>query len=257
MLPLESLDAVQHSVQMVFFTGEVDKFPRQDSSIGTHDAAHRIGVESKVYCTNASFGGRGIGEQDLLLESKAQIVFAIVLLQRGRRRLGVAPSLLDVLHIRGAEPHLHPHPVAAAEQLQVSAIRGVPGAIHFLIVEHGHGVSLQRKVGFSALLPGLSPISVVGMIAAHCTKCRLNCSPAQITGHFEKPNVEIVLCSIILRAMHQFLRKVEPFLCALDSRKRSPLALIHFQKEGECGVVDIHSLLKSFAVCLKHLDLVA
>ncbi len=86
MLPLESLDAVQHSVQMVFFTGEVDKFPRQDSSIGTHDAAHRIGVESKVYCTNASFGGRGIGEQDLLLESKAQIVFAIVLLQRGRRQ---------------------------------------------------------------------------------------------------------------------------------------------------------------------------
>ena len=44
MFPLVTSDAVKHVPQMVFFTGEVDKLPCQNSSIGGHDTANRIGV---------------------------------------------------------------------------------------------------------------------------------------------------------------------------------------------------------------------
>ena len=52
MFPLVSLDSVEYMVQMVFFTGEIDKFPCQDSSIRCHDTANCIRVKSKVNGAN-------------------------------------------------------------------------------------------------------------------------------------------------------------------------------------------------------------
>ena len=70
-LPLLTLDTVKHMIQMVFFTRKIDKFSCKDSSIGSHDAAHSVSIEAKVYSADTPILNFSIGEFYLFLEGKA------------------------------------------------------------------------------------------------------------------------------------------------------------------------------------------
>ena len=57
---LLTLNSVQYMIQMVFFSSEVDKLSLEDSSICSHDAAHSIRVNAKVYRTDTLILYRGV-----------------------------------------------------------------------------------------------------------------------------------------------------------------------------------------------------
>ena len=48
MFSLKTADSAKYMIQMVFITGEIDKFPSQDSAICTHNAADRIRIDSQI-----------------------------------------------------------------------------------------------------------------------------------------------------------------------------------------------------------------
>ena len=46
MFSVKTADSAEYMIQMVFITGEIDKFPSQDRAICPHDAADRIRIDS-------------------------------------------------------------------------------------------------------------------------------------------------------------------------------------------------------------------
>ena len=71
MFSLLTLNTVEHMIQMVFFTCKIDKFSCNDSSISSHDATHRVSIETKVYSADTPILNFSIGEFYLFLEGEA------------------------------------------------------------------------------------------------------------------------------------------------------------------------------------------
>ena len=70
-LPLAPPCAAKLRVHPVFFTREVDELPGEDSSIGTHDAAHGIRIDAKVNRENELFFNGLILKGNVFFKGKA------------------------------------------------------------------------------------------------------------------------------------------------------------------------------------------
>ena len=92
MFSLPTLNSVQYVIQMVFITRKVDKLSLEDSSIGSHDTAHSIGIESKVHGTDALVNQVRIPDMTVLLTAPPGIIT-----QRIRGRNATDPDLTKVL----------------------------------------------------------------------------------------------------------------------------------------------------------------
>ena len=55
MFPLESADPSQCAVHPVFFTGMIDEFSPQDSSVCPHDGTDRIGIDPQIHTADDLF----------------------------------------------------------------------------------------------------------------------------------------------------------------------------------------------------------
>lgn len=255
MFPLVASDAVKHMPQVVFFTGEVDKLPCQDSSIRCHDTAYCIRVKAKVNSTNALFRNFCIRKGNLFRKGKAQIVFPAPLFQCRSRWLTVLPVALEIPNIRSAQSDLYPNPVVTIVEFQICGIRVFGNAIHFFVIESRHSKPFYLKFGFFTLLAALLPVVVVRVVAADTAKSLLNCSSAQIGGHLVKMNIKIIFGNVVFCPMHKMFCCIEPCFCLLDGRKSFPLGIKNSSQKRECVPVQSNRISED-AVFTKNLNFV-
>ena len=100
MFSLPTLNSVQYMIQMVFITRKVDKLSLEDSSIGSHDTAHSIGIESKVHGTDALVLYRCIRKRLLLLKCEAQVPTIIPSFEYRSACLNMRPVPFKVAEVR-------------------------------------------------------------------------------------------------------------------------------------------------------------
>ena len=98
-LPLASACAAKLRIHPVFFTREVYELPGEDSSVGTHNAAHGICIDAEVNSKDGLLLNRLLLKEDYLFIGEAEGIAMIPFHQSGSGSIGTGPVLADEIGI--------------------------------------------------------------------------------------------------------------------------------------------------------------
>ena len=157
-LPLEFSDPSQCTVHPVFFTGEIDEFSSQDSSVWPHNSTDRIGIDPQIHTADYLIFYRCFCKCYFLRIRKTQEIFTVLFLQCWGRCLFPIPVLPEIFHICMQKPHRKPFPVMAVIQFQLCLIFSrFPFPVHHSAVKNWHGMVFIHKPGLSGSFPFFFP----------------------------------------------------------------------------------------------------
>lgn len=226
MFPQEAFDTVQHMVQMVFFTRQIDKFPSEDSSIWSYDAAYRVTIKAKVNSTDAPAGCRRIRQLDLFLKSEPEVIYPVTFFQHGSIGRNMGPILFKVFDVGGKNIHSDPYPVPVHKQFE-----------HDLVLVAG----LQKHIAFSAGFP----VGIVGTVAAHAADCLIDGNSPQIAGEFIKFSVKNILGKPVPGRVGEFFNNLHFVFGVFCLGYNIPFQVDNVGEKGKRHTVQLDSGLKN------------
>ena len=187
---------------MVFFTRKIDKFSCKDSSISSHDAAHGVSIETKVYSADTPVLNFSFREFYLLHESEAEKIFSVLLFESGSTLFAMRPVFRDIFDIGGTHRNRNPNPVIVFIQLQIALVWFVAFLIHNGLIKSREAKSIALKFWLPVNLAVCFPVLMATVVAAYRAECCLNSRSAQVTRELIKLGIEIIFSSAVFCSMN-------------------------------------------------------
>ena len=152
-LSLASACAAKLRIQPVFFTREVDELPGEDSSVGTHDAAHGICIDAEVNSKDGLLLNRLLLKEDYLFIGEAEGIAMIPFHQSGSGSIGTGPVLADEIGILLSQMYRDPDPVVLPKELEPCGVVSWFALVHVIPIESGHGITGYLQLRSFSTLP--------------------------------------------------------------------------------------------------------